>query len=238
MDTLNASLAHGPDTRLPSEFYDEKVREYIDKISIDEWYSGYREDVEYRRLGIGGLWGDITRRMKAVALKGGWRPGVNVDLDHKEPKEAPAVKLALNGCHDTTLASLLASVGAYNNEKWPPFTSSVIVELFRRSTSPSTPVPEASNGIISRLTGSAAAVQKAKEAALQNHYVRLRFNDKVMRVPGCALPGNHLEGDTSFCTLAAFMEITEKFRPKDWKAECRSNLGKGVYQEGREKAGY
>lgn len=242
MDTLNASLAHGAETRLPSEFYDEKVRENIDKISVQEWFAGYREDVEYRRLGIGGLWGDITRRMEQAALKGGWRPGINVnDGDAKKQngnENSPAVKMALSGCHDTTLASLLASVGAYDNEKWPPFTSSVAVELFRRASSPDTPVPEASNSLISRLTGSSAASEKAKQAALENHFVRIRFNDKIMRVPGCALPGNHLEGDTSFCTLKAFMEITEKFRPKDWKAECRMNLDKGPYQEGRERAGY
>ncbi|KAI5307232.1 hypothetical protein KEM56_002413 [Ascosphaera pollenicola] len=237
MDTLNASLAHGPATRLPSEFYDEKVREYIDKISVDEWYAGYREDVEYRRLGIGGLWGDVTRRMEQAALKGGWRPDINVS-DGEDKKETPAVKMALSGCHDTTLASLLASVGAYDSESWPPFTSSVAVELFRRASSPATPVPEASGGIISRLTGSAAASEKAKQAALENHFVRIRFNDKIMRVPGCAVPGNHLEGDTSFCTLKAFMEITDKFRPKDWKAECRMNLEKGPYQAGREKAGF
>jgi hypothetical protein len=30
-------------TRLPKEFYDEKGRAIIDKIGVEEWFSGYRE---------------------------------------------------------------------------------------------------------------------------------------------------------------------------------------------------
>ena len=36
---------------------------------------------------------------------------------------------------------------------------------------------------------------------LNGYYVRVRYNDEIMPIPGCALPGNHLEGDESFCTL-------------------------------------
>jgi acid phosphatase len=36
---------------------------------------------------------------------------------------------------------------------------------------------------------------------LNGYYVRLRYNDKPVTIPGCALPGNHLDGDESFCTL-------------------------------------
>jgi acid phosphatase len=30
-------------TRLPKEFYDEKGRAIIDKIGVEEWFSGYQE---------------------------------------------------------------------------------------------------------------------------------------------------------------------------------------------------
>ena len=63
MDTVNATLAHGPETRLPKEFYDEKARAIIDKIGVEEWFSGYSENNEYRKLGIGGLVGDIVERI-------------------------------------------------------------------------------------------------------------------------------------------------------------------------------
>ena len=60
MDTINSTLAHGPETRLPKEFYDDKGRAIIDKIGVEEWFSGYQESREYRMLGIGGLMGDVV----------------------------------------------------------------------------------------------------------------------------------------------------------------------------------
>ena len=65
MDTINSTLAHGPETRLPKEFYDEKGRAIIDKIGVEEWFSGYQESREYRSVGIGGLMGDVVARSKA-----------------------------------------------------------------------------------------------------------------------------------------------------------------------------
>lgn len=63
MDTINATLAHGPETRLPKEFYDDKGRAIIEKIGVEEWFSGYQESQEYRALGIGSLMGDVVTRM-------------------------------------------------------------------------------------------------------------------------------------------------------------------------------
>lgn len=37
MDTVNSTLAHGPETRLPKEFYDPKAREILEKIGTEEW---------------------------------------------------------------------------------------------------------------------------------------------------------------------------------------------------------
>ncbi|MGG6497610.1 UNVERIFIED_CONTAM: hypothetical protein NY603_32280, partial [Bacteroidetes bacterium 56_B9] len=63
MDSINANLAHGPNTRLPAEFYDDKVRSHVDRICVEECFAGYQESTEYRKLGIGGLIGDLTQRM-------------------------------------------------------------------------------------------------------------------------------------------------------------------------------
>jgi hypothetical protein len=51
MDTVNSTLAHPQETRLPKEFYDTKGRAIIDKIGVEEWFSGYMESREYRQLG-------------------------------------------------------------------------------------------------------------------------------------------------------------------------------------------
>ncbi|KAK5277252.1 hypothetical protein LTR16_010044, partial [Cryomyces antarcticus] len=126
MDTINSTLAHGPETRLPSEFYDDKGRDIIDRIGVEEWFSGYNESVEYRSLGIGGLVGDIVTRMAGSVEQNG-NDGVlevggeNGRLGRGRGGEAN-IRFALSGCHDTTLAAVLASLGAFNGEKWPPYT--------------------------------------------------------------------------------------------------------------------
>jgi acid phosphatase len=240
MDTLNATDAHGPQTKLPKEFYDPKARAIIDKISVEEWYTGYTESAEYRMLGIGGLMGDITSRMTGSVERNGNDGLVEIggndgDLGHGRGGETD-IKLALLGCHDTTLAGVLASLGAFEGEKWPPFTSHIAIELFRKKkwTEPSTvpvrtsasdeqykkldsgegkqqswwsslfggtklqPKPPRPEGIARKAMEELSDAQKSQ---LKDYYVRIRYNDKVMKVPGCKAPGKHLEGDDSFCTL-------------------------------------
>jgi acid phosphatase len=248
MDTINATDAHGPQTKLPKEFYDPKARAIVDKIAVEEWFAGYTESTEYRMLGIGGLMGDITSRMAASAqnnadagvLEVG---GENGHLGRGRGGETD-IKLAMSGCHDTTLAGVLASLGAFNGEKWPPFTSHIAFEMFRKKQqrdsptehiAPEGPVgelkpnrndekpqswlssffggtkkvvdkPEPRQQSIGRKTMDELNEQQKQE--LKGYYVRIRYNDKVMQVPGCKAPGNHLEGDTTFCTLVSLGDHT------------------------------
>lgn len=67
----------------------------------------------------------------------------------------------------------------------------------------------------------------------EKHYVRVRYNDRPMRIPGCAAkPENHLPGNDTFCTLDAFKDMVDKFTPQNWMVECTENLGEGLYGEG------
>lgn len=240
-DTINSSLAHGKLTRLPSEFYDPKVISSIDKVEVEEWFSGYQENAEYRRLGVGALAADITVRLvdRARLLHG---------TDAADDAPPGGIRFGLTGCHDTTLAALLSSLGAFKGESWPPYTSHIALELFR----------ERDQGFVSSLwarivgkTPSPAGLTKATpprtplrlwsandRSALDGFFVRVRYNDRVMRVPGCAADGRHREGDTSMCTLAAFKEVVDGFTPKNWKKECGSNLGSSAFPEKIEEAGY
>jgi acid phosphatase len=270
MDSVNATLAHGPATRLPSEFYDEKGREIMDKIAVEEWFAGYKENSEYRRLGSGGLMGDIVDRMVSTAVGGGWRVP---SLPARVEQPPPAIKFALSGCHDTTLAGLVASMGAFENEKWPPYTSSVAIELFSTTAdhqnqsndrsgagnvleesstkNPSSSQQNQGSGLFSFLKNPFSSSSNSSKPAssssvttrtllsdmpestrnqLRQYYVRVRYNDRPMRIPGCvARTSNHLPGDDSFCTLEAFKEIADKFTPKNWKVECTENLGEGIF---------
>lgn len=264
-DTINATDAHGPATRLPAEFYDQRAREYLNQIAVDEWFAGYTESNEYRKLGIGALMGDVVDRMVSHAVDGGWRSETSASGSLQNGK---AIKFALSGCHDTTLAAILGSLGAFDH-RWPPFTSSIAIELFSKAehktlreeagailgelTHHST---EKKDGVLSVLKGSSSSSTPAQplppsETAraplsslpdssrqkLQSHYVRIRYNDHPIRIPGCAArPENHLPGDDTFCTLDAFKEIVDKFTPKSWRDECVQNLGQGLYgKDNKEK---
>jgi acid phosphatase len=264
MDTINSTLAHGPETRLPKEFYDQKGREIIDKISVEEWFSGYHESQEYRSLGIGALIGDIVSRMVGSVEKNGNDGllevgGPDGELARGRGGET-AIKLGLSGCHDTTLAGVLMSLGAFGNERWPPYTSHIAFELFRKADLPeATPPktrkledtslvaasgdPKVRKSWFGRLFGDSSgkvtnergdvntplgiARKKVDElpaferSKLDGYFVRIRYNDKVMSVPGCKAPGKNFDGDESFCTLVSLLPAMIDERPEShYKAYC------------------
>lgn len=128
MDSLNAVLAHrGPDLRLPKEFEEGRTREIIDKIACEEWFGGYKESREYRTLGVGSLASEMVGRMCSAAAGA----GSNKYLDAKSPGgDVSPPKFWLAGAHDTTLAGLLTSLGAFGKNPWPPYSSHIAVELF------------------------------------------------------------------------------------------------------------
>ncbi|KAG7116609.1 acid phosphatase SPBC4.06 like protein [Verticillium longisporum] len=266
MDSINATRAHGPATRLPAPFYDPKVIEIIERIGVEEWYSGYRESTEYRTLGIGGLMGDVVARMVGSAEQS----AADGDYELVQPSGSSSspsssngsvpVKFGISGCHDTTLAAILTSLGAFGTDKWPPFTSHIAIELFRDSrpkdavppTTQTAPVVKSTNWFASLFSSASTpgtpppgigrtpteSLTTAERAKLDGYYVRLRYNDEPVTVPGCRAQGNHLPGDESFCTLAAFKSVVDKFTPKDWKQECRLNAKAIAFSEKVEPAGY
>jgi acid phosphatase len=221
LDTINATLAHGPETRLPKEFYDEKGRDIMEKIAVDEWFAGYKESREYRMLGMGALMGDVVGRMVGSVEQSN-ADGSRLLLQARGQEKNDRIRFGLSGCHDTTLAGVLASLGAYDTDRWPPFTSHIAIELFRDSKIPA-PAGEvlqqqgasgrswwstlfgsaahpASSGIRRRPTPELSPQERGK---LDGYYVRIRYNDEPVTIPACRMPGNHLEGEESFCTLAS-----------------------------------
>ncbi|KHO00812.1 Histidine phosphatase superfamily, clade-2 [Metarhizium album ARSEF 1941] len=221
MDTINASAAHGPETKLPKEFYDSRVKLILEKIGVEEWYAGYKESEEYRRLGIGALLGDVVSRMVESIEASTDTDDALKQQSHKSPR----VRLGLSGCHDTTLAGVLASLGAFNEEAWPPFTSHW---------------PSLLSGSRSDSIGrkSTPELSPRERERLQGYFVRLRYNDRPVTIPGCKMQGKHLDGDESFCTLEAFKSIVDRFTPRDWKRECRANIKAPAFPAKPEPAGY
>ncbi|KAI0115173.1 phosphoglycerate mutase-like protein [Daldinia grandis] len=278
MDTINSTLAHGPETRLPKEFYDPKGREIIEKIGVEEWFAGYKESEEYRALGIGGLLGDVVSRMVGSAERstadGEYEVARKLERGPvTEGKNATPTRFGLSGCHDTTLAGVLASLGAYESGKWPPYTSHIAIEMFRKAEpGRSKPANSYQQDVTSTSPGETGPTQASKpswfgslfsstsakpgspppgigrkrseelsteeRAKLEEYYVRIRYNDEVVTIPGCKAPGKHLEGDESFCTLTAFKTIVDKFVPRNWKQQCRTNIRGPAFPEKPEPAGY
>ncbi len=201
-DTVNATLAHGPETRLPREFYDARGREIMEKIAVEEWFAGFNESKEYRMLGMGALLADVVGRMVVSAEK-------------PPARDSTDVRFGLSGCHDTTLAGILASLGAYNTGRWPPFTSHLAIEMFKESKAAAAePVKTSSSWWSSIWAGAKAQppsigrrptpdLTPEEKSKMDGYYVRIRYNDEPVTVPACRLPGNHLEGDESFCTLVS-----------------------------------
>lgn len=224
MDTVNSTLAHGPETRLPKAFYDPRAREILEKIGNEEWFSGYKESQEYRKLGIGALLGDVTARMVGRAER--TPADGEYEIMRRSDDDHTAVRFGMSGCHDTTLAGCLASLGAFNTDRWPPFTSHIAFELFQKAgtghtagdaagipkvptvakksligslfSSSSSPAGKPPAGIGRKPTEELTETEKEK---MEGYYVRIRYNDEVITIPGCKTQGNHLEGDESFCTL-------------------------------------
>ena len=245
MDTVNSTLAHGPATRLPSPFYDSKGRDIIETIGVEEWFSGFAESNEYRQVGIGALAGDIVSRMVGSVERSG-NDGL-LEIGGEDGSQGPGrggekdIKFGLSGCHDTSLAALLASLGCFEGEKWPPYTSHLAFELFKRAgvdresidgdrlDRPATAIAahKQKQGPLSTLFSSRGKSKVATEGIarktvdelnaterekLKGHYVRVRYNDRPVIIPGCKLPGKHLDGDDSFCTLVCAFSMRVPLR--------------------------
>lgn len=280
LDTIYATLAHGPDTRLPEDFYDPKVLDVIDKIACDEWYGGHSVNREFRTLGTGAFAADIVDRMVTKVEELANLPSITktCQLRYGPNNQEQGIRFALYGCHDVTLAAFLASFGAYENPTWPKFSSHIAIELFRRkemrqprpglvnvSNATESDTSRAQSSITlshslvpgqpdSTLTNDAARSDStdmirrfwsdytvAEKKKLDGYYVRLRYNDHILRLPGCAAFDKHLEDNPAFCTLEAFKRIVDGFTPKDWRSQCAEELGSpiaGMVKGTEQRAGY
>ncbi|CAI4218000.1 unnamed protein product [Parascedosporium putredinis] len=170
------------------EFYDPKLLEIGEKLAIEEWFFGYAESNEYRKLGIGSLLGDITQRMVVSSAQ---LPGVDPRADPRGDTQRPAINEELTRTPKGRISTL-------DQERWGP----------------------------------------KEQEALDGWYVRIRYNDEPIVLPGCRKSGNHLDGDVSFCTLSAFKSIVDKFTPTNWRRECRANIDAPAFPEKPEPAGY
>ncbi|EPQ29696.1 uncharacterized protein PFL1_02916 [Pseudozyma flocculosa PF-1] len=205
-DTIRAAQSHG--FKVPPVFLESETQSIVENAIVGEWFSGYQAEdpekrLEFRRLAMGRLLEDLAGRMQKKADKG----------------DAEALKFALYATHDTSLAGLLCTLDCFDF-RWPVFTASVGIELFQdQKAAPS--IFGRAKSLMSSLTGGAAASS--------DHYVRVRYGDRTMKLPACADQGKHYEGHPELCTLEAFRGIVKELQhPKGWNWEQQCAVGQGA----------
>lgn len=192
-DTINATIAASdPRVTLPREFFDPEAYAIMDRILMEEEYSGYQSNLEYQKLGIGPILAEVVSRMNdKIGIAQSQRAQ---DSPHSQtpPNAALEPALALYACHDSTLAATLTTLDAWKDGRasWPPYTSSLAIELFRHDID---------------------CEDKQQESRIQ-YYVRLRYNDSAVSLPACKQPRDHLSGHPDFCTLVGdFNSVVDLF---------------------------
>ncbi|KAF9517796.1 hypothetical protein BS47DRAFT_1371232 [Hydnum rufescens UP504] len=186
LDTIRAAVSH--DVKVPAEFKDPEIMRPIEEAVVAEWFDGYKND-EVRRLAVGRLLEELSSRMASKASKG----------------NADPLKIAINACHDTSLAGLSQTLDVFDG-RWPHFTASITFELFKGT-------PTAPKGVFQKFFGSSEPAP---------HYVRMRYGNRSLKLPLCAAPGRHLLGSPEFCTLEAFSKRATELAPIDWESECQA----------------
>ncbi|KNZ82271.1 putative acid phosphatase SPBC4.06 [Termitomyces sp. J132] len=192
MDTIRAAIAHG--INVPPEFKDKAIVDTLEKAIVNEWYAGYKTE-EVRRLGMGRLLDDLSRKMQHKANNGAQDP----------------LKVLIHSTHDTALAALCSTLDVFD-EQWPAFTASITFELFKKAAVTPQRAADASFSQI--------VLSNFKSRPVPEFYIRMRYQNKNMILPACAEKGKHLPGSPEFCTLAAFGERVKELTPTDFESEC------------------
>ncbi|KZT70468.1 phosphoglycerate mutase-like protein [Daedalea quercina L-15889] len=204
LDTVRAANAHA--ISIPSEFKDPAVIDLIEKAVVHEWFAGYQTE-EVRRLGMGPLLSDLSRKLQAKAERGDRDP----------------LKILIHSTHDTSLAALCSTLDVFDN-RWPAFSSAITFELFRRQPQRETAQQSIWQNVL-------APLRQQRSDGASEYYVRMRYQNRNLPLPICAGEGKHLPGSPEFCTLAAFRERIKQLTPVDWDTECAPSKRHGKHED-------
>ena len=116
--------------------------------------------------------------------------------------EKKDLKFAIYSGHDSTIGPLIIIFNAFDH-RWPKFNSHLTLELFESKE-------KSEKSLFSKLFSSAQ----------DNHYIRVKYNDKILELPACQNDDQHHPNDKSLCTLKAFLTLIDSHIPKDYIQEC------------------
>lgn len=221
LDTIRAAKAHGLPT--PREFEKPEVAKALEGAVVNEWFSGYNAEDEvkrqqYRRLAMGPLLNDLAHQFKKAASS--------------SPSPASPA-MAIYSTHDTTLAGMLSTLDTFDSapggRRWPAFTASVGVELWKlkdgAASSATKSASDSSSSWFAWLSGGNKT--PTEPANYDGHYVRLLYNGQALKnLPWCQRvnPSNPSQAD-DLCPLDDFLaKVSELRRGNEqglsWEEEC------------------
>ncbi|KAJ0160987.1 putative acid phosphatase SPBC4.06 [Colletotrichum tanaceti] len=195
LDTVTAvAAAPRPQDFLPPEFLDPGLRAIMEKICAEEEFAGYVHSKEFRRLGVGNMLQEVIQRMSAAMHR--------TDQPHAGGKDER--RMFLFACHDSTIAGILASLGAMKDPDWfwPPYTAYITMELFRYVG------PREGGGLVAH-----DSANEAKDAAGSSWFVRLNYQGKPVVMPDCVENGSYLLGCEGVYTFEALRDLIDEFAP-------------------------
>lgn len=163
LDTISSATAHTEmHKHLPVEFFNSEMRAAMERICAEEEFAGYVYNHEFRELGVGKALAETAQRM----------------LDTMS-RTTDSARLYLLSCHDSTIAGILASLGAMAEPDWfwPPFAAFLAIDLYR--------------GLPDQTTQTEA------------WYVRVSYMGKPIELPIALTRGDHLPGDETLCKFVS-----------------------------------
>jgi acid phosphatase len=163
LDTISSATAHAEMHKyLPTEFFDSDMRAAMERICAEEEFAGYAYSREFRELGVGKALAETVQRM--------------LDIRSRTTNSA---RFCLLSCHDSTIAGILASLGAMAEPDWfwPPFAAFLAIELYRG--------------------------QPDETTQREPWYARLCYMGKPLKLQIALPDGNHFPGDETLCKLVS-----------------------------------
>ncbi|KAJ2335783.1 hypothetical protein GGI00_001188 [Coemansia sp. RSA 2681] len=241
-DTVSSMRAHG--LPLPKEIDDEFIAR-VSRMSAVEYLHPSTQYTKLARMQIGPLVRELADNVVSA---------VEADCGVLASRQQQQPKMSIYSGHDTTVGPLLAILGdelggspLLKNSAgpmWPPFASSLRIELLKDSTYPypaiqpswagnlanhsnelSTIPPEertrpsnVPNSLYRWVPGqtAAASAMPFNPRATRDYYVRVWYNDRSVQLPACLDPGtHHSKLGSTVCTLDGFFKQIARFAPSD-----------------------
>ncbi|KAJ2330713.1 hypothetical protein GGH92_009455 [Coemansia sp. RSA 2673] len=237
-DTLISMHSHG--LPLPKEIDDAFIAR-VSQVAAIEHLNAAVKPLALTRVEIGNF---------AHELIGNIVHAVETDRGALSDRQ-PSPKMGIYSGHDSTLGPLLPSTQAPIEFMWPPYASSMRIELLKDTKTPCpATLPHWAGKLTDFSTDMAAALPESRvrpvnvpsslyhwppgrsgtagslnPRATRDYYVRVWYNDRTIQLPACRDPGaHHAKLGPAVCTLDGFFKQIARFAASDAEAHRECNL--------------